>query len=479
MTKQQLPDDLKHEAAQIIPIQGQETGTWQDQLRRNGSGGIQTRSVLNIELLIEHDPELTGRIGFDEFAGLIRVNQDIPKLGAHIGYWTDTHDAALRGYLERSHGLLFGKDNITDGVMNVAHAHAVNPVKRHIETRAWDGEERAANYFIDYLGAEANDYTRAVTKVWLTGAVARVYDPGCKFELVPILEGKQGAGKSTAARNLFAPYFNDTLQGLGRDKDDYQALAGSWIIEIAELASMKKTDTDKMKNFISAQSDTYRGAYGRYSYPHPRQCVFIGSTNQRGYLKDDTGERRFYPIKCGVQQSRLNVWRPDPEYLYQVLAEAKHWYDSGAPLFLDHSMMQLAKEYQEGAAVTDPVRDALQDFTTMKVPANWANLDEDLKHAYYRDYHAIGGTVDSLPDYLRLKLDLSSMHQVTRTTTNELMAVVFDRTPDKYFAGRANSEAKHISSIMTGLREWEPHRLYINGSRRNGWIRKDDDDEKE
>ena len=159
------------------------------------------------------------------------------------------HDAIVRSYIERKHNILFSKQNEQDAMVNIGKEQSINPVKDWIETEQWDGTPRAERYFIDYLGAEDNEYTRAVTRKWLAGAVKRVYQPGCEFELVPILEGKQGLGKSTAARNLFPTKFSDSLKSMGKTDEDYKKLQGNWIMELGELSAMKKTEIESATTF--------------------------------------------------------------------------------------------------------------------------------------------------------------------------------------------------------------------------------------
>lgn len=466
MVVRQIPDDLKEVAKEYdkkIKVMTKEN-SWQNLLKMNSDGGVKTRSVYNIQLFINHDGLFKGLIAYDEFADQIIKTADVPTLKIKKGFWTDSDDAILRVYLESRYNLLFGKDNITDAVVSISREKTVNPIKERIESVKWDGNSRAANYFTDYLGAENNHYTKAVTKVWLTGLIARVYKPGCKFEVVPILEGKQGLGKSTAVSILYPDKFNDTIDSLGKQKDDYQQLQGSWILEIAELSAMKKTDVEKVKNFISAQVDNYRNSYGRYSIPHPRKCVFIGTTNQTDYLKDATGERRFYPIKCGINKPTKNVWEPDQQDILQILAEAKIWFDNKSPLYLDRETMQEAKKYQAAAETIDPMKDAIEDFLNLEVPTDWANLSSSEKQTYFR-HHG-----ENLSDWLNNKIS-SERELLKQTTTREIMEVVFNKTVDKYLMGSTNSEAKKIKLIMDNKDNWSSQRIRISGKRVRGYIR--------
>ena len=462
---QNIPNDIV-KSAEIVQL-NQENKGWQGQFKLDGNGVAKTKSIFNAQLIIEHDENLKNLIAYDEFSEQLVKTRASETLKITKGYWNDSDDSMTRAYIERAYNLLFSKEIISDAVVGSSKNHTVNPVKTRIESVKWDKKPRVASYFIDYLGAEDSEYTRAVTKAWLVGAVGRVYRPGIKFELVPIIEGKQGLGKSTVARNLFPDVFNDSIDGLGMNKDDYQSLNGSWIVEIAELSAMKKTNIDKMKNFISAQSDTYRNSYGRYSMPHPRKCVFIGSTNQRDFLKDSTGERRFFPIHCGINKATKQVWKVDDDEILQLLAEAKEMFDNDEPLYLDKQMMKIAKKYQSDAQTIDPMKDAIQDFLEIRVPANWQELSNSIKQTYAQ------GVLENLEQSKWLAPQLKEpFTKIDRTTTREILNVVFGKSVDKYLTGAVNNDAKKVKLIMDNMDGWESKANVVVGGRRSrGYVR--------
>lgn len=232
---------------------------------------------------------------------------------------------------------------------------------------------------------------------------------------------------------------------------------------MAELSAMKKTDIEGIKNFISAQADTYRNSYGRYALPHPRKCVFIGTTNQSDYLKDATGERRFYPIKCGVNKAKLDVWHPDENFILQVLAEGKYWFDNGELLYLDKATMKEAKAYQMDAESVDPMKDAIEEFLSMEVPADWENMSTSLKQSYVNDYgHQSKWLLNQISKERKL---------LNQTTTREIMEVVFHKTVDRYLTGRTNSEAKRIKLLMDNMDGWKAQRIRMNGKFPHGYVR--------
>lgn len=434
--------------------------SWMNNFKLDGQGNVKTRSIFNIQMILDHDALTKGLIAYDSFADQITKTRDVKPLKIMAGFWSDADSAIVRAYIERNYSLLFGRGDIADAVVNVAKGHEYNPVKQAIEKVKWDGKPRAETYFIDYLGAENNDYTKAVTRAWLSGAVSRIYHPGCKFEMVPVLEGAQGIGKSTTVRNLYPDAFSDSLKSLGKSDEDYKKLQGAWVIELGELSALNKTEIELVKNFISAQQDTYRESYGHFAAPHLRKCVFIGTTNHQDYLKDSTGERRFFPIRCGVITASKDPLHPDPNDIAQILAEVKTWVDAGEPLFLDAAMMAEAHKYQQEAETVDPMKEAIEDYLNMEVPTNWASLTASVKRGYYRsqieDNGDIAGWIDAkIPSSDRVPMDW--------TTAREILAVVFDKPVDKYLTGRTGTEAKKIKLLLDNAKGWKPTRRRING----------------
>ncbi len=194
----------------------------------------------------------------------------------------------------------FSARNYQISVAKVGDDRSYHPIREYLTSLPeWDGRVRAETLLIDYLGAEDNAYTRAVTRKTLCGAVARVQQPGIKFDHILVLNGNQGIGKSTLIAKLGGDWYSDSLSLTDmNDKTAAEKLQGYWILEIGELAGMKKADIDKVKAFISRQDDKYRASFGRRVTPRPRQCIFFGTTNsQNGYLRDITGNRRFWTVK--------------------------------------------------------------------------------------------------------------------------------------------------------------------------------------
>jgi len=225
----------------------------------------------------------------------------------------------------------------------IAHQHEFHPVKDYLNSLTWDNTPRIEKVLSKYLGVKENTYTEAVSKKMLCAAVARVFEPGIKFDYVPILEGKQGIGKSTFIKTLAGQWFGDNINSF-KGKEAVEAMMGVWIVELSELEAFGKSEIEGIKSFISRTVDRARLAYGIHARQYPRRCVFIGTTNDVEYLKDDTGNRRFWPVKCEVDNINIKGLKRERDQLW---AEAVTAYKNNEPLFLSESEEAMATQEQE------------------------------------------------------------------------------------------------------------------------------------
>ena len=250
-------------------------------------------------------------------------------------------------WLAQQYNLRVKASHVIEAVSVVAHDHAFHPVREYLEKLEWDRVPRIETWLTDVLGVQASEYSAKVGKRWLISAVARVMRPGCKADSVMILEGGQGAGKSTAMGVLGGEWFMDTPFALG-DKDSFQAIRGKWIVELGELDSFNKAESTKAKQFFSASTDTYRESYGRRTNDVPRQCVFVGTTNQEEYLKDATGNRRYWPVFCNkVDLEQLREIRD------QLWAEALFCFEAGDIWWVNKDESKMFAEAQDERFVVD------------------------------------------------------------------------------------------------------------------------------
>lgn len=305
----------------------------------------------NVIRILQLAPEWQGRLGFDEFSFRTLVSgapwDEYQRPTTANETWTDEDGTRLCAWLRRH----FQRDQFNPSVLDceravdvVARAHSFHPVRDYLDSVTWDGTARLGSWLSTYLGAEDNEYHRMVGSWWLISAVARIYQPGCKVDTVPILEGPQGARKSTALRTLAgAQFFSDTPIDIG-NKDAYQAIQGCWFVELAELDSLMRAEASRAKAFFSSGTDRYRPTYGRRVIESKRQCVFVGTVNLSEYLSDPTGARRFHPIACGailiddLERDRDQLW-----------AEAVHEYREGRPWYPQaaDAVSQLAERQSE------------------------------------------------------------------------------------------------------------------------------------
>ena len=269
---------------------------WKKQLQYEKKSMELKNNLHNLMLILENDENLKG-IVFNQLADGMEIRGKVPW--PHPAkFWRDADDAQLICYVDAAYGT-FSARNYDIAVTKAVDDRSYHPIREFFEMLpAWDGVERADTLLIDYLGAEDTPYVRAVTRKELCAAYCRVYHPGIKFDSMIVLNGDQGIGKSTLIAKLGGEWYSDSLNLSDmNDKTAAEKLQGYWIMEIGELAGMRKADLDKVKAFISRQDDKYRASFGRRVTPHPRQCVFFGTTNsQNGYLRDITGNRRYWNV---------------------------------------------------------------------------------------------------------------------------------------------------------------------------------------
>ena len=280
----------------------------------------------------------------------------------------DTDVSRVQEWLQRFAGLpKVSKDTTHQAVDLRAAERAFHPVRDWLGSLAWDGDGRLDGLFPTYFGAEDTVYARQIGAMFGTAMVARVFDPGCKADYMPVLESEQGSGKSTGCGILGGIWFSDNLPDVTIGKDVSQHIRGKWLIEIAEMSAMSKAEDAALKAFISRPVERYRPSYGRREVTEPRQCLFIGTTNKSAYLRDETGGRRFWPVKVGrVDTDRLAADRD------QLFAEAVYRYRSGGAWWPDQAFeAQYIRPQQEARYEVDaweePIAAFLQDKARVTV----------------------------------------------------------------------------------------------------------------
>ena len=433
--KAQLVNDRTAEAAADFeelpdeaPQQPQEKD-WKTKLKFTDKGGL-AQCIENVVLVLRNDPKLAGCLAFNEMDHQIVARRSLPwRTVQGVSPWIDADDAALRYYLERVYGLS-GKDRIFDAVNVVAQKESYHPVRDYLDACTWDGVPRVDTLLIDYLGAEDSEYTRAVTRKALAAAVARIYRPGCKFDYMLTIRGRQGIGKSAIIAKLGGDWFSDTFTTM-QGKDAFEQVQGVWLMEVGELAGMRKAEAETIKLYISKQSDRFRPAYGRRLQEFPRQCIFIGTTNETQFLRDTTGNRRFWVVDTPNDPAR-DMWEElTPDTVRLIWAEAVEIYKAGEKLYLPKELERIAREVQESYEEENPKAGIIADYLDRLLPAGWDDQD-----TYTR----------------RQWLETDAVGTVKRTTvcTLEIWAEALGGNPDKL----DRYVAKEIRDIMAGLPEW-------------------------
>ena len=426
--KAQVVADRMAEASEDF-AETEEDTDWRKKLKLTDKGII-AQSIDNVVIILTHDPKLAGRLGLNEMEHNIVTLSSLPwRETKGPSQWTDGDDAALRYYLEKIYGIT-GKDRIFDAVNVVAQRGAFHPVREYLDSCAWDGVPRIETLLVDYLGAEDTPYTRAVTRKALTAAVARIYHPGCKFDYMLTIRGRQGLGKSALIAKLGGKWFSDTFTTM-QGKDAYEQVLGVWIMEVGELAGMRKAEAETIKLYISKQVDRFRPAYGRRLQEFPRQCVFIGTTNEEQFLRDATGNRRFWVVDTPNEPKR-DIWAElTPETVRLIWAEAVELYKAGESLYLPRELEAVAREIQETYEEENPRAGLIQDYLERMLPEDWGSRDLYSRRQW-------------------LETDVEGTVKRTTVCTMEIWAEALGGNPDKLdrYAG------KEIREILARLPEW-------------------------
>lgn len=384
--KAQLFADASPEAsADFTPEEGEDAGT--DALEYDKSGHLKG-TIGNYMLVLERDANLRGAFRTDEFRHTMGVVRDLPwRKKGDRGEWSDADDAGLRAYVEgRYHTLSRG--DLSDALTNVYQAHACHPVRDYLGALEWDGVERLDRLLVDYLGADDTPYVRAATRKAFTAAVARVMRPGCKFDHVLTLVGREGIGKSTLLAKMGRGWFSDNFVSL-QDKAAVEQVQGVWIMEISELAGLKKAEVESIKSYVSRTEDRIRMAYAKRVQAFPRQCVFFGTTNTHDFLRGADGNRRFWPVD--VQGGTLSVWRDLTAFeVDQLWAEAVHRYDTGEPLHMEGDVERAARASQETHAESDSRAGVVYEFLDRLLPEGWEKKSLQERRTFLEDPLLVG-----------------------------------------------------------------------------------------
>ena len=409
---------------------------WLDDLETEKNGRTAKNTIANVVLVLKHDEALRGCFGFNEFEQRETAVRALPWDKHGTTYprpLADSDDAELRLYLERVYGIT-SRAQVTDGLTVAVRANAYHPIKDYLNGLEWDEGERLDTLFIDLFGAADTPYTRAVTRKAFTAAVARVYHPGCKFDYVPVLVGDQGIGKSTVLAKMGGPWFSDSVTTL-TGKEALESIQGSWVIELGELAGLRRAEVDAVKHFVSKKEDRFRVAYGKRVEHFPRRCVFFGTTNEEDFLRDVTGNRRFWVVntKGGVPFVDFRDYL-DADVVGQLWAEAKHRFEEGEPLYLGTELEGEARKVQDAHLEKDERAGLVESFLSRRLHKDWENLDLGERRMWLEDGKNEGPT------------------KRKSTCVMEIWAECFGKDPNTI----TRRDSFEIGRIIKTLRKWQP-----------------------
>jgi putative DNA primase/helicase len=413
---------------------------WKKKLKYMSRSTLLQNTVYNLNLILANDPDFQN-FAFNEMANRIQVTGPLPwDRPEGNEFWRDADTAQLKSIIDIRY-LPFSSRNYDVSFTKTADDRHFHPIRDYLDSLPeWDGIERVEDLFIRYLLADDTEYVRTVTRKTFAAAVARIYEPGTKFDCVPVLDGDQGIGKSSIVKDLVtSDYYSETLSLTDMDdKSGAEKLQGFWVVEIGELAGMKKADIEKVKAFLSTSDDKYRPSYGKVVESHPRQCVIIATVNgERGYLRDITGNRRFWIIKCHQKKQR-KAWNFDENYRAQFWAEAKQIWKAGEKLYLEGDVLEAAEKEQRGAMEADERVGMVEEYLNTPVPANWDDMD------LYARKNFLQGSEFGNPDH-------GELHLRNEISNAEIWCECFNKNLPEL----KSSDSYLIAALMTQVDGWE------------------------
>jgi virulence-associated protein E len=337
--------------------------------------------------------------------------------------------------------------DLDTAIVSASDKFRYHPIKNKIVTKTWDGKPRAESFFIDVLGVEDNQYNRECTRKWLLASLTRLFDNGIKFDEMIILQGGQGIGKSTTLQRLSLGYYTDITEKIS-DEVTFKVLR-TWLVELSELSTMVKTDSDTFKAWLSATKDTVRKRYATDPTDHPRTFAVLGTTNNKEILKDRTGNRRYWLMYCEKDRIKHSIWSLDYEYILQLWSEVYQWYLSKESLLISEETKQYMENLSSDALEYDPLEEKIVSILDMYVPKNWKEvINNPQKRHNYRfyvnEYITFGNTNNKFPFET----------QIFDITTSELLYLSCDDDEFKLDL-RGNSQAKAVNKIMNNLPNWK------------------------
>lgn len=401
---------------------------WQLLLARHPKTGKLEETIENVLVILEHDTKLKGLGRYNEFQDIVEKTESLPwwKFSETSKEWGDPDTKELFIYLEKYYDL--HSERVIKHARDILHMRrAFHPVRDYLDgLPEWDRVPRLDTLLVDYMSADDTIYTRAVTRKVLVAAVKRIYEPGCKMDYCLTLAGKQGLKKSSFFRTLVPDpsWFSDSLDSF-QGKDAYEQLQGSWIIEIAELSAVKRSDIEKTKQFLTKQDDRFRKAYGEKVGRYRRQCIFTATTNSSDFLRDMSGNRRWWIVPVsgkGKKDAMTNL----PKERDQIFAEAKFRYKEGELLYLSDELEAMASDMQEEYTYRSVKFDQIAEYLDLELPEGWKDMTLPARQMWLS------------------KRDLPGVEKRDKVCLLEIWQEVFDGSKSNF----PNMEQREISDIL-------------------------------
>jgi predicted P-loop ATPase len=422
----------------IVEPDGEIDTEWLKELTYTEQGKLRS-TISNFLLIIENEPLLKNKIAYNEFSNRAVVIGRLPwRNKDNKSDWNDTDDSGLREFIEKYYSIS-SNAKCADALALSFEKHSFHPIKEYLNSLVWDGKERVSTLFIDYLGAEDNSYVRTVTRKTLVAAVARIFIPGIKFDNMTVLSGPQGIYKSTIIKKLGMEWYSDSLTTVS-GKEAYEQLQGVWLLEMGEMMATKKADIEATKHFLSKTEDIYRVAYGRRTSHFPRQCIFIGTTNDREFLRDKTGNRRFWPMDVGLQKPTKQVYGDLDNEIDQIWAEAVELWNNKEPLHLNREELKEAEKQQDSHSEESAKAGLIEEYLNKPIMDNWYNLGISEKRNYIQ-----GSEFGEEPE---------GTVRRDKTCVMEIWVELFSGDPKQL----SPMTAREINDILSGFHEWEKYK---------------------
>ena len=428
----------------------------QDTMILNDKGGIKSNSPNNVLLSFKADDQLSIYLKHNEFSQEHELTKDI-RIGNTFfkkGELPSNFDSVVKVYFESVLGVAFSNQAMLDGMETFFSERSYNPVMEYMEKAAekWDGRKRINQMLQVYLGAEDIDLVSKIAEMWLVGAVAKVYDPYAKFDYVLDLVGGQGVGKTSLLQKLGGEWYTDAVTDFA-NKDNYDIMLKALIVNDDEMVASNRMSFAETKAFISKTSLRFRKPYMKRTEEFAKNFVLARTTNQKEYLKDKTGERRFLSVMADTSRQKKHPMEIEPETVEQIWGEAVTIYKAGADLMFDKETEERLEIYREKFMYRDEVELQVLEYLEMPIPDNWSSWSIQQQHQYTSKYFDNSSEFEA------------GTKKLEKVSTREMMYNLFMR----------NSNDKKLSTkinmIMDNHPGWEKGQFRIGGKNTKGFKR--------